>query len=257
MIDRQLALGQHLGELRRRLIIATLATMATTTLSFIFYKQVIRLLLRIGDFASKGEEGPELIFVNVTEMVGVTVKLSLVAGLVLASPVIIYQIVMFVAPGLSPREKRYLLAFLPGGLLCFAAGVAFGYFVLIPPAIDFLLGFGSDLATPTIRISNYINVTLMLLFWLGVVFETPLVMSLLAKLGIVTARGFARFRRYWFVVAFILAALITPTFDPLNQLLVAIPLILLYEVGIWLSKLATYGRPQPHPGVAASEPPAR
>ena len=149
---------------------------------------------------------------------------------------------MFVAPGLTPKERRYLLGFLPGALLAFAAGVAFGYFILTPPALHFLLTFGGDVAVPMIRVSNIINLMIRLLFWMGLAFETPLVMYLLAQLGIVNARKLARFRRYWVVVAFILAAIITPTFDPVNQALVAAPLLVLYELGILLARLAGRSR---------------
>ena len=238
-------------ELRKRLIISTVATVATTVVAFVFYKQIIRVLVRPADLEAASGGGPGLVFVEVTEMVAVTVKVSLVAGLVLAFPIILYQIVMFVAPGLTSREKRYLFAFMPAVVLAFVAGITFGYFVLIPPAISFLLSWGSDLATPMIRIGNYINVMVMLLFWMGVVFETPIVMFLLAKLGIVSWRGFSRWRRYWVVVAFILGALITPTFDPLNQALVAVPLILLYEVGIWLARLAARRGSATYPEAAA------
>ena len=251
MRDREIPLRRHLEELRKRLTIAALTTVATTVVAFIFYKEIVRLLLRPAEelgVAAVG--GPGLVFIEVTEMLSVTLKVSLVAGLVLAFPVILYQVVMFVAPALSPREKRYLLTFMPGVVLAFVAGVAFGYFVLIPPAINFLLSWGSDLATPMIRIGNYVNVMVMLLFWMGVVFETPWVMLILAKLGIVSWRGFARWRRHWVVVAFILGALITPTFDPMNQSLVAVPLIVLYEVGIWLARLMARGRPETYPGVA-------
>ena len=126
---------------------------------------------------------------------------------------------MFVAPGLTPKERRYLLAFLPGALVCFAAGLAFGYFVLTPPALHFLLTFGDDVAVPLIKISNIVNLMVRLLFWMGLAFETPLVMYLLALLGIVNVRKLSRFRRFWVVIAFILAAIITPTFDPVNQAL--------------------------------------
>jgi len=247
--DRELPLRRHLEELRRRLAISVLATLVTTVLYLSFYKQIIGFLLHpVEDLTASGEAS--LIFVEVTEMLAVTMKVSLVSGLVLAFPIILYQIVMFVAPGLTPREKRYLFTFLPGVVLAFVAGAAFGYFVLIPPSIKFLLSWGSDLATPMIRISNYINVMVMLLFWMGVVFETPVVMFLLAKLGIVSWRGFARWRRHWIVIAFILGAIITPTFDPINQSLVAVPLIVLYEIGIWLARLAARDRPQTFPGVA-------
>ena len=249
MRERQQTVGQHLQELRRRLIISTLTVVVATGVSFAFYKPLVRVLLRPGGF-STGADGPELVFIQLTEMLGVTVKVCLVSGLVLAFPMILYQVISFVAPGLTTRERRFLFAFLPGSLICFATGIAFAYFVLLPPALEFLKSFGSDLATPTIRIGNYISIVVMLLFWMGVVFETPLVMFLLAKLGIVTSRGFARWRRHWIVVAFILSALITPTVDPLNQVLVAAPLIVLYELGVWLSKLAGRREARSYPEVA-------
>ena len=234
----ELSLRKHLEELRKRLLVSVVVTVITTAVAFVFYKQIIRLLLRPADLEAAADGGPGLVFIEVTEMVAVTMKVSLVSGLVLAFPIVLYQVIMFVAPGLTSREKRYLFAFMPAVVLAFAAGVSFGYFVLIPPAISFLVGWGSDIATPMIRIGNYVNVMVMLLFWMGVVFETPIVMFLLAKLGIVSWRGFARWRKYWVVVAFILGALITPTFDPMNQSLAAVPLIVLYELGIWLARLA-------------------
>ena len=249
MREQERPIGQHLRELRKRLTIAALATLVTTVVAFVFYKRIINLLLRPADEFSAGGEA-SLVFIEVTEMLAVTVKVSLVTGLVLAFPIVLYQIIMFVAPGLTTKEKRYLYSFMPGVVLAFFAGVAFGYFVLIPPAINFLLNWGSDIATPTIRIGNYINVVVMLLFWMGVVFETPIVMFILAKLGVVSSRGFASWRRYWVVVAFILGALITPTFDPINQSLVAVPLIVLYELGIWLAKLAARGRTEAQREVA-------
>ena len=160
----------------------------------------------------------------------------------MASPILVYQGVMFVAPGLTGREKRYLYGFMPAVILAFGGGVAFAYYILTPPALHFLLTFGGDVATPLIRISNIINLMIRLLFWMGLAFETPLVMFLLASLGIVSARGLARFRRYWVVVAFILAAIITPTVDPVNQALVAGPLLVLYELGILLARIAGRSR---------------
>ena len=144
-------------------------------------------------------------------------------------------------PGLTSREKRYLYALFPGAILSFVAGAAFGYYALLPPALNFLLEFGSDIATPMIRIGNYINLVVTLLFWLGVAFETPLVIFFLSKIGLVTPRSLARQRRLAVVLAFILGALITPTFDPVNQSLVALPIIFLYELGIVLSRVARLG----------------
>ena len=234
MRDRDLPLVEHLRELRQRLLVVVVALFVATAVAFVFYQRIFDALLL--PFYRAG--GRELVFTDVPEMLAVTFKVCLAVGFVAAFPVLLYEAVMFAAPGLTPRERRYLLAFLPGVLLAFAAGVAFGYFVLIPRALRFLLTFGEGIAEPFIRIGNYVNLVTMLLFWVGVVFETPVVMFLLARLGVVDARAFGRFRPYAIVGAFVLAALITPTFDPLNQTLVAVPIVVLYEVGVQLARLA-------------------
>lgn len=241
MSDRELTLREHLQELRWRLLISVIALVIASAVSFTFFRQIINyLVLPARDLG--GDQGLQLIFTEVTELLTTSVKVSFVTGFVLAFPVILYQVIRFIAPGLTNKEKRILLLFLPGALLAFAGGVAFGYFVVTPPALRFLLTFGIDVATPMIRISNIVNVMIRLLFWMGLAFETPLVMYLLAQLGIVNAGTFARFRRFWLVIAFIMAAIITPTFDPVNQALVAGPLLVLYEVGVLLAKLAGRSR---------------
>ena len=241
MRDSELTLVQHLSELRRRVIISVLALVAGSAVSFAFFRQIIDLLVRPARDLNTGMAG-QLVYTEVTELLSTSIKVSFVAGFVLAFPVILYHVIMFVAPGLTCREKRYLLGFMPGAMVAFASGVAFAYFVMTPPALHFLLTFGGDVATPLIRVSNIVNLMIRLLFWMGIAFETPLVMYLLAQLGIVNARTLSRFRRYWVVIAFILAAIITPTFDPVNQALVAVPLLALYELGILLARLAGRSR---------------
>ena len=241
MSERELTLLQHLSELRRRVVISVLALLAGSAVSWAFFREIIDVLVRPARDLEAGPGG-QIVFTEVTELLTTSIKVSFVAGFIIAFPIILYQVVMFVAPGLTPKERRYLLAFLPGALVCFAAGLAFGYFVLTPPALHFLLTFGDDVAVPLIKISNIVNLMVRLLFWMGLAFETPLVMYLLALLGIVNVRKLSRFRRYWFVIAFILAAIITPTFDPVNQALVAAPLIALYELGILLVRVGSRGR---------------
>ena len=241
MNDRELTILQHLGELRRRVIISVLALLVGSAVSFAFFRQLIDFLVRPARDLEAGAGG-QLIFTEVTELLTTSIKVSLVAGFIIALPVVLYQVVMFVAPGLTPKERRYVFAFLPGALLAFVAGVAFGYLVLTPPALHFLLTFGDGVAVPMIKVSNIVNLMIRLLFWMGIAFETPLVMYLLAHLGVVNARKLSRFRRYWLVIAFILGAMITPTVDPVNQALVAVPLLALYEVGILLAKIAGRGR---------------
>jgi sec-independent protein translocase protein TatC len=238
--DKETSLAGHLDELRRRLIISVVVLVVATAAAFVVHPTIFRLLMGPAQgFQSLRDN--QLIFTQATEMIGITMKVSLTGGLVLASPIILFQAIMFVAPGLTSKEKRYLFALLPGATLSFVVGAAFGYYVLLPPALRFLLTFGSDLATPMIRVGNYINLVVSLLFWLGISFQTPLIMFFLSKIRVITPRALAKQRRFAVVVAFLLGALITPTLDPVNQALVAVPIILLYEIGIWLAKLARLG----------------
>jgi sec-independent protein translocase protein TatC len=231
MRSQEQTLLQHLSELRRRLIICVLAVIVGSAAAFPFWERIVELLAR---------QGPdvELIAIEITETLGTSLKVSMFGGLVLASPVILYQVVRFVAPGLTGKENRFLFAFLPAALLAFASGVAFCYFVLLPPLLEFLINHGSGLINIQPRVSSFVGTILRLLFWMGIVFETPLVMYLLARLGLVTARSLGRFRRYWVVVAFVLAAIITPTINPGPQIVVAAPLLVLYELGILLVRIA-------------------
>ena len=252
--QKQLTLREHLDELRKRLLIAALAVIAGAVIAFLFHRDILRLLME----PARGFESipdSELIFTNVTEMLGITMKVSLLGGFMLALPVVLYELVMFIAPGLTPKERRYLLLFLPGVSAAFVAGVLFGYFVLLPPMLRFLLNFNADIATPLIRIGSYTNLVVRLLFWLGVVFEAPVVMFLLARLRLVSYKTFARRRRIAVVLAFVLGAIITPTFDPINQTMVALPIIVLYEVGVWLAWLARRGEKSSQVGVVRAQRP--
>ena len=240
MNSGELSVLQHLAELRRRVLYSVLALLVGSAAAFVFFREIIELLVLPARDLETGTG--ELVFVEVTELLTTSIKVSMVGGFILALPVILYHVVMFVAPGLTGREKRYLLGFLPAAFAAFVGGVAFGYFVLTPPALHFLLTFGEGVATPLIRISNIVNLMVRLLFWMGLAFETPLVMFLLAQLGVVNARTLSRFRRFWVVVAFLLGAIITPTFDPVNQALVAVPLLVLYELGVLLARLADRSR---------------
>jgi sec-independent protein translocase protein TatC len=232
MIDgeKRLSILGHLSELRTRLIRSVIAVAITTILSFVFYQQILNILIYPAG-------GINLIFVEMTEMIGTVMRVCLVSGIILATPYLTYEFIMFVAPALTPKEKRYVYLILPWIALMFAGGVAFGYFILIPPAIRFLTTFGSDIATPQIKIGNYISVVTRLLLAIGLVFEMPVVSTFLARLGIVSSHWLASKRKIAIILAFILAAIITPTFDPINQSLVAVPLVLLYELSIWLAKL--------------------
>jgi len=135
---------------------------------------------------------------------------------------------MFVSPALTHKERKYVYLILPWIALMFLGGVAFGYFIQIPPATKFLITFGSEIATPQIKIGNYISIVSRLLVAIGLVFEMPVVTTFLSRLGIITPKWLANKRKVAIIFAFILGAIITPTFDPINQTLVAAPLIILY-----------------------------
>jgi len=226
----KLTLIGHLGELRQRLLKSLIALAITTAVSFVFAEHIFNLLIApAGDI--------NLIFIEMTEMIGTYMKVSLVSGVVLAMPYLVYHLIMFVSPALTRQEKKNVYLILPWVTLMFIGGVAFGYYILIPPAVKFLMTFGSSIATPQIKIGNYISIIARLLVANGIAFETPVIISFLAKLGIVTSKTLASKRRHAIVIAFILAAIITPTWDPVNQSLVAAPLIVLYELSIWLAKI--------------------
>ena len=227
----------HLLELRKRLTYCALSILICTIAAFVFHQQILEIMMGPAEKFS-GIPNTKPIYTELTEFIGIATKASLLVGLFLSLPFVLFQIVLFVSPGLTKKERRYLYAIVPIGTIAFILGASFGYFVLLPPVVKFLTTFGSDIAEPLIRIGNYVNLMLTLLFWMGVVFEMPLVFTLLAKIGILNPQILSKNRRYAVVIAFVLGAIITPTFDPINQTIVALPIIVLYEISIWMSKLA-------------------
>ncbi len=242
---RHLTLRGHLEELRKRLIWSVIAVVITTGVSFFFADYIFDF------FESRASEDVNLVAIQVTEKVVTYIKVCLYAGVALALPFLVYQAVMFIRPALTRQEKGYLYLLLPGVVLFFATGVAFAYFVFLPPALHFLLqGPWLGDVLPMISIGDYISVVARLLFAMGLIFEIPLLIYFLTKIGVVSPQSLSKFRKFAIVGAFIIAAIVTPTPDPLNQTIVAIPIILLYEIGILLSKLARRKRPHPVEGQA-------
>jgi sec-independent protein translocase protein TatC len=166
-------------------------------------------------------------------------RVALVLGLVFATPVVLYQVVAFVAPGLHASERRILFLMLPGAAVMFALGLAFGYFVAVPRAVAFLSTFLGWAAEPNWTLSNYVAFIMNMLLVVGVTFETPLVIFVLAKLHIVSPAFLAHYRRHAIVLLAVLAAVLTPTPDPFTMLIVLAPMVVLYEVGILLARFAT------------------
>ncbi len=233
--DGKQSLLTHLLELRQRLIKCVIAVAVGSVIAFIFYEWIFYILKLPADELN-------LVFIEMTEMLGTIMRVCLIAGIIIAMPYLVFQGIMFVSPALTPREKKYVYIIMPWIALMFLGGVAFGYFVLIPPATRFLLSFGANIASPEIRVGNYIAVISRLLLAIGIVFEMPVITTFLARLGVLKPHWLSDHRRTAIIAAFILAAIITPTFDPINQCLVAIPLIVLYEMSIWLARLV-YKKP--------------
>ncbi len=243
---KYMTIVEHLQELRRRLVIAAGAVALTTGAAFYFTERILEFLKQPAESRSQDFA---LIFTEPMEKLVAYFKVALLVGLTAAMPIIVFELLMFVTPALSRQEKRWAYGVVVGASLAFAAGVAFAYYVALPPALGFLLNFGGgEVAKPQIKISSYVDFVTRLLFWTGVVFETPLLIMGLARFRVVNARQLLRLWRYAIVGAFVVSAVVTPSIDPVTQSLVAGPLIALYVLGILLAWLV---QPRRAPGIAA------
>jgi sec-independent protein translocase protein TatC len=229
----EMSLLEHLDELRRRLTVAVIALLVGTLAAIAVARPALDLLVSQAENA-----GIELQAITPTESTVVFFKVALVLGAVIAMPVILYELFQYLRPGLMPGERRYLVVGIPFASLSFAAGAAFAALVALPNALNFLGGFLADMFPPNYSAEKYIGFVSNVMLWTGLIFETPLVMFILARLGIVSPGGFAKARRLVIVGAAIGAAMITPTPDILNMLLIMGPFIILYEFGILLARLA-------------------
>ena len=235
--EQKLTVLGHLSELRKRLIRGLIAVAIASVLAFAFYQQIFDILI--------GPAPPNLNLqaIEMTEMLGTIMRVCLVSGFILAMPYLTYELIMFVSPALTRREKRYVYLILPWIALMFAIGVIFSYFILIPRMTEFLVTFGGNIASIEPRIGSYINVVTRLLLTVGLVFELPVLTTFLARIGVLKPKWLADKRKIAIILAFILAAMITPTIDPINQTLVALPLVILYEMSIWLARLVYRKKP--------------
>ena len=225
---------EHLQELRRRLIITAAALLLGTVASAIVTQPLLHWLTQP---AKDQVENLEIIFTEPLEYWGTYFRVALLGGLALAMPVIVYEVLAFVGPGLTRAERRWLYPIVVGATVSFLGGAAFAYYVMLPPALKFLLGFGSDVANPFIRVGSYINFVTRMMLVSGLVFELPLFVMGLAKIGVVRSRRLLGWWRQAFILAFVVAAIVTPSIDPITQSLVAGPIIVLYFLGIVLAKM--------------------
>jgi len=242
---------EHLEELRRRLFIGALWVVIGLALSAAFGERIIEFLrepaeARQADFT--------LQYIEPFEFVMTYFRVSLLGGLIFGMPMVVYQILMFVTPGLTRQERRWVWGTVLGASVLFLSGCAFAYYVALPPALSFLLRFGRDIAQPNIRIGSYVDFVTRLIFWTGVAFELPLLVTYLARFRVVNWRQLLRWWRLAIVGAFVLAAIVTPSIDPVTQSLVAGPLIALFFLGVFLA-WAVEPRPRPQPAPERPAPP--
>ncbi len=257
MPEKLMSFTDHLEELRRRLKYCLYSVVVCMTVSYAFAEVLFVLLARplIQAWSEAGLGTPKLHFANPVEPFFTLLKVSLIAGLFLSTPIIFYQLWKFVAPGLYKNEKRYAIPFALVSALLFTGGAAFGYFLVFPLAFKFFLGYAqTDMGqmqellggavnismkqvfdlTPTLMIGEYFSLVWKMLLAFGLVFELPLVIFFFSMIGLVNYASLWRFNRYFIILAFVIGAILTPA-DPISQVMMAVPLIVLYNLSILLS----------------------
>jgi sec-independent protein translocase protein TatC len=223
----------HLEELRSRLIICAIAVGAGFAISYIFSKQLFSFLIlpltRVLPADSR------LIFTSLPEMFITYIKVSLVAGIILAIPVIFYELWMFLVPALYQGERRYLIPFVLFSSILFITGSMFGYFIVFPYGFKFFISFATEDIQALPSVKQYFSFAIRLLLAFGLVFEMPVAALFLTKIGLINPEAMKKFRKFAILCAFILSAILTPP-DVATQIMMALPIIILYEVSIFLSK---------------------
>jgi len=225
----------HLGEFRKRLVASAIAVGIGFAVCYAFSEELFEILAQ--PLKSNLAEGERLVFTNLPDMFFVYLKTAFVAGLLLSSPFIFYQIWMFIAPGLYRREKTLVLPFIFFSTLLFVGGGLFGYFVVFPFGFKFFLSFENEFLQALPSVKQYFSFSIKLLLAFGLVFELPVVLFFLARIGAVTPASLRKKRKYAILMCFIVGAIITPP-DVITQFMMAVPLIVLYEVGIIAAMVA-------------------
>src|SRR4030067_1581623 len=234
-IENPKALLPHVIALPKHLLRAVLAIVITTAVSFLFVRNILVYLAE----PISGSIN-ELIAIDVTENIGTVMRVTLLSGFTLALPYVIFEIWLFIAPALRVRSRIKGLIAIPTAIFLFVGGMAFAFFIMLPTALPFLFNFMGLTTQP--RPSSYYNFVTTIMFWIGVTFEFPLAMYLLANLGLIKAKALASQWRLAIVIIAVLAAAITPTVDPVNMGLVMAPMIILYFISIGLAYIAERGR---------------
>lgn len=232
-MDKGLTLVGHLEELRRRIMISAISITLIGIFMFPFSHKILAILESPGS----GTVG-KLVFFDPAEAFLIHIKIAFFAGLAISMPIVLYQLWAFISPAIEYNAKRQGLPFLFFSLGAFICGASFGFFVLLPAALKFLLGFSGDTLQPLISASSYISFVLGLTLGSGLVFEMPVLSSILSRMGVIDHRLLRKAWKYAVIVIFIIAAVVTPTPDVFNMTILAVPMLILYEASIWVSKFS-------------------
>ena len=225
----------HLEELRKRLVVCAIGVGVGFGIAYIFSERLFQLL--VAPLKAVLPEGDQLIFTNLPEMFFAYLKVAFIAGILAAAPLIFYELWMFIAPGLYQKEKKMVIPFVISSTILFVGGALFGYFVVFPFGFKFFIGFSNETVKALPSVKQYFSFSIKLLFAFGAVFELPVIIFFLSKMGIVTPQFLRQKRKYAILLTFALGAILTPP-DVITQCMMAGPLIVLYEIGILVSKVA-------------------
>ena len=232
-MDRELTLVDHLNELRKRIIVSLIALGVVSVVSLPFATHLLRILkLPASGLIER------LAFFSPQEAFLIYMRIAFLCGLIISMPIILYQIWAFVCPAIEERLKRYSVYFIFFCSLAFIAGCLFAYFIVIPPALRFLLSFGKGDLEPVISATKYISFVISLILGCGLVFQMPILSLILTKLKIINHRILRKKYKYAIMIIFIVAAIITPTPDAFNMFMLALPMFFLYELSIWIAFFA-------------------
>jgi len=241
--EKRMPLTSHLEELKTRLIRILIVVGVGFGVCYLFKDWSFRVITKPLVDAMQAQSS--MIFTGLPEAFFIHMKIAFFASLFLTAPYTLFEIWRFVSPGLYKNEKRLVFPFVFFSTILFIGGVLFGYFVALPPAFSFFVSFSTDFLKPMISFREYLDLTLKFLLAFGLCFEMPVFMFFLAKIGIVNAKMLAKQRRYAILIIFIAAAVLTPSPDAVSQILMAIPLMVLYEVSIFVAKFARRNKPAP------------
>ena len=232
--DVEMSFLDHLEELRWRLIYAAIGVVIGAIVAWIFIDPLVDVIL----LKPARDAGAELQNLRPFGQLFLFVQVAIIIGVIVSLPNLFYQLWKFISPALKKNERKYIISIVIFSSLCFLAGIAFAYFVMLPLAMKFAAQFGTEAIKNEFAIDEYMSIIISVMLAAGCVFELPMVSFFLSKLGILTPAFMKKYRRHAIVIILVLAAILTPGADPVSQVILAVPLVLLYEISIFISKIS-------------------